>query len=369
MATTRPFSYNPPPSAGITGTMNVGTLCIGVSPLAYSANPGGLTWWMGPDEDNSYVIAKDVPAQNFPTQLIPPNVGGVQFWRSTNTNEAFIGLVSLISGTSQASASAASDWLLTNGYWTNYDAQAFINAAGITDTTRKTAIDTLVNGLKADSLWTKMLAIYPFVGGSTGTSHKFNLKNPLDTDAAFRLNFVGGWTFSDNGVTPNGMNTYANTYFIPSDKWSGGNSSMSAYSKTDNVDTGNVWGTRSGSTATLFSCTLNSTGNFTVCNHNSGSATSLAGTTSAVNIISSRISTSAQIQGINATNQSNASNESASFSPNPIYLSAINFSGTASSYSNRQLAFAHIGYGLTQTECTKLYNRIQTFQTTLNRYV
>jgi len=367
MATTRPFSYNPPPSAGITGTMNVGTLCIGVSPLAYSAKPGGLDWWMGPDEDNSYVIAKDVSAGNFPTEL--GSIGNVQFWRSTNTDEAFTNLVSLISGTAQASPSAASNWLLTNGYWTNYDAQAFINAAGITDTTRKTAIDTLVNGLKADDLWTKMLAIYPFVGGSTATSHKFNLKNPLDTDAAFRLNFVGGWTFSDNGVTPNGTNTYANTYFIPSDNWSGGNSSMSAYSRTNNVETGNVWGTRSGASSTLFSCTLNSTGNLTSCYHNTNASTYVAGTTSAVNIISSRISTSAQIQGINVNNQSNTSNESASFSPNPIYLSAINFSGTASSYSTRELAFAHIGYGLTQALCTKLYNRIQTFQTTLYRYV
>ena len=118
MATTRPFSYNPPPTPPITGTMNVGTLCIGVSPLAYSAKPGGLDWWMGPDEDNSYVIAKDVSAGNFPTEL--GSIGNVQFWRSTNTDEAFRGLVQTISSTSQASASAASAWLLTNGYWTSW---------------------------------------------------------------------------------------------------------------------------------------------------------------------------------------------------------------------------------------------------------
>jgi len=35
----------------------------------------------------------------------------------------------------------------------------------------------------------------------------------------------------------------------------------------------------------------------------------------------------------------------------------------------RELAFAHIGYGLTQAECTLLYNTIQTFQTTLGRQV
>jgi hypothetical protein len=68
------------------------------------------------------------------------------------------------------------------------DAQAFITATAITDTTQQNAIDALVIGLKTDLLWTKMLAVYPFVGG-TATTCKYNLKNPLDTDAAFRLNF------------------------------------------------------------------------------------------------------------------------------------------------------------------------------------
>jgi hypothetical protein len=117
MATTRPFSYNPTQST-IAGTTNLGTICIGVSDLDYAASPGGLTWWMGPDEDNSYVVCKDVPAQNFPTPL--GNIGNVQFWRCTNTDLAFRDMVSTISGTTQASASAASDWLASNNYWTNW---------------------------------------------------------------------------------------------------------------------------------------------------------------------------------------------------------------------------------------------------------
>ena len=116
MATTRPFSYNPTQST-IAVTTNLGTICIGVSDLDYATSPGGLTWWMGPDEDNSYVVCKDVPAQNFPTPL--GNIGNVQFWRSTNTDLAFRDMVSTISGTAQASASAASDWLASNNYWTN----------------------------------------------------------------------------------------------------------------------------------------------------------------------------------------------------------------------------------------------------------
>ena len=92
----------------------------------------------------------------------------------------------------------------------NPDAAAFISAANITDPTQISAINTLVNGLQTDGIWTKMKAIYPFVGG-TATTHKYNLKDPRDLDAAFRLVFNGGWTHSSNGALPNGTNGYANT--------------------------------------------------------------------------------------------------------------------------------------------------------------
>ena len=95
------------------------------------------------------------------------------------------------------------------------DAQSFLNAAVITDTTQANAINTLVVGLKNASLWTKMKAIYPFVGG-TATTHKWNLKDPRDLDAAYRLAFFGSWTHSSTGITGNGISTYAITYLNPS---------------------------------------------------------------------------------------------------------------------------------------------------------
>jgi hypothetical protein len=92
------------------------------------------------------------------------------------------------------------------------NAQAFIDAAAITDPTQQSAINSLVIGLKADGLWTSMYAIYPFVGG-TASTHKWNLKDPRDLNAAYRLVFNGGWVHSSTGVTPNGINGYADTYF------------------------------------------------------------------------------------------------------------------------------------------------------------
>jgi hypothetical protein len=78
---------------------------------------------------------------------------------------------------------------LTAGY--DADAQAFIdqiqNVEGITlSSTIQDAINDAVVSLKAFSIWSKCDAIYPFVGADED-SHKYNLKDPRDLDAAYRI--------------------------------------------------------------------------------------------------------------------------------------------------------------------------------------
>src|SRR3982751_3141685 len=92
------------------------------------------------------------------------------------------------------------------------DAAAFITAAGITDPTQQTAINNFVVSLKAANIWTKMLAFYPFVGG-TPKSHKFNLKDPRDLDAAFRLVFSGAGNLHSAAGFAAGGSGYADTKF------------------------------------------------------------------------------------------------------------------------------------------------------------
>jgi hypothetical protein len=250
------------------------------------------------------------------------------------------------------------------------DAQLFLTNAVITDTTQRNAINTLVVGLKTDLLWTKMLAVYPFVGG-TATTCKFNLKNPLDTNGAFRLNFGGGWTFSNNGVTPNGTTAYADTFLIPLTSLSLGSvngSSFSVYSRTNNSESGSLFGTRNNFTSNL-NCTIRNGGSsLNYHNTNSGIVISPNPTSSSINFISSRIDSSNNITAQNGTTNTQTSTE-VELSPYSFYFSAQNLFGTPTTFSTRQLAFGHIGTGLTQAECTLLYNRIQTFQTTLGRQV
>lgn len=92
------------------------------------------------------------------------------------------------------------------------DAAAFLNAAGITDETQREGIALLVDGLKADATWAKLRGIFPVVGGGAD-NHKYNLKDPRDLDAAFRLSFIGGWVHNSNGMQANGTDGYARTFF------------------------------------------------------------------------------------------------------------------------------------------------------------
>src|SRR5580765_1039459 len=75
--------------------------------------------------------------------------------------------------------------------------QAYLTATGL-DASYASVLNDLVVGLKAKGLWSKMLAVYPFVGG-TATLHKWNLKDPRDTDDAYRLTFYSGGSDSHSG--------------------------------------------------------------------------------------------------------------------------------------------------------------------------
>jgi hypothetical protein len=253
-----------------------------------------------------------------------------------------------------------------NIYIFDLDAQNFITNAAISGITQQLSINNLVIGLKLDSLWTKMLAVYPFVGG-TATTCKFNLKNPLDTNAAFRLFFSGGWTFSNNGIQPNGTNAYADTFLIPNTSWTLNNGSVSAYSRTNNTESGVLYGTKGLNYSSSVYPVLDTSLSYVF--HNAfGVQLATPPTTTAINFMSSRINTNEIIVALNGTTTPYSSTP-AFLSTSSIYLGARNNNNAVPPdlWSGRQLAFAHIGTGLTQAECTLLYNRIQTFQTTLGR--
>lgn len=112
------------------------------------------------------------------------------------------------------------------------DAKAFLQAAGINNTTIQIAIDHLVIDLKAASLWTKPKAIYPMVGGTAATC-KYNLKDPRDADNAYRQTFYNNPTIDADGVQFNGVNQYVDTHLAPGTALSTRNITMVYYNLID----------------------------------------------------------------------------------------------------------------------------------------
>ena len=102
-----------------------------------------------------------------------------------------------------------------------------------------TSVDTFVAALKTNSILSKMKAIYPFIGGTAAT-HKWNLINPQDTDAAYRLVFFGSLIHSKTGMQGNGSNTYANTKAVHNAIFTLGSESFGIYSRTDVSDSQNT---------------------------------------------------------------------------------------------------------------------------------
>jgi hypothetical protein len=254
------------------------------------------------------------------------------------------------------------------------DAQAFITAASITNPTQQAAINQLVVDLKGYSIWTKMRALYPFVTDKTveadiKSQMKFNLKDPRDLDAAFRLTWHGGGTWTANGYNPNGINGYANTYFAPNGILAYNNNHLSYYSRTNTTavyDIGSGDGTgatnldlflrRSGDTAGYDS------GNFATNRNtfsNSDSRGFFNGTT---------VSTNSKYFK-NGVNQNTKALSVSSVSSFNMYLGGFNESNISTFYGNKQIAFASIGDGLTDTEAANFYTAVQAFQTALSRNV
>jgi hypothetical protein len=252
----------------------------------------------------------------------------------------------------------------------NYDvnAQAFINASGVTDITTIYAVNDLVISMKADGTWTKMKAIYPFVGG-TATTHKFNLKDPRDLDEAFRLTFFGGWTHSSNGVLPNGTNAYADTFLTPSTSLSIDNASLGYYGGNNtgsSIDKATM-GSLNGPPFKVFCVIPAYTGIGLFGDVNDGSITSTANTNTSGFIFITRTSSTQKIHSIRGV-QTTKTETSTGLPTRKVVIGARNYN-TIEFYSAIQHRFTFIGDGLTDTEASNLYTRVQAFQTTLNRQV
>ncbi len=252
------------------------------------------------------------------------------------------------------------------------DAQAFINAAGLTDLGQANAVNTLVVDLKTAGVWTKMKALYPFVGG-TATTHKWNLKDPRDLDAAFRLVFNGGWTHSATGALPNGTTGYADTKLTPSVNLGASSAHFSYYSRTATTSDSNNYvigaGNGYGFTAIIlrnntkfFRHTINNS-SFEDAKYDGALSTSglFLGTQDGTN---TKLFRNATIIGQNFGTDPRQDRVNI-----PLFIGAENVGGTSGTYTTAESSFASIGDSLTDIEVTAFNTAVQKYQTTLGRQI
>lgn len=270
---------------------------------------------------------------------------------------------------------------------TDRDALAFLEAAQIYNANQQRAIVNLVRSLKRVGLWSKMKAIYPFVGG-TASAHKWNLKDPRDANAAFRLTFYGGWTHSSTGADPNGTSGYADTYFVANGSLDLYNGHLSYYSRdsggsvnstvpigvASNTETWNgkeIWAIRFRDTTFAgmqhSQTAFPSASDYAVSNQTSVQGYWLQSRRTSDATTLKLFKNGASIANATTNPTGQALNQ---FS---VYIGALRNmtigAPYADGYTNAQCAFATIGDGLTDSDATNLYNIVDLYQKRLGRAV
>ena len=245
--------------------------------------------------------------------------------------------------------------------FTDADAQAFITAAAITNPTQQSAINQLVTDLKGYGVWTKMKALYPFIGG-TASSHSYNLKNT----SQFQITWNGGVTHSSTGVTFNGTNGFGNTNMNPRTTLGRYSNHLSFYYRNTASQTG-----YSGCGSPNWFIIGNEGGLFQY-RPNGGASMNFSptgGTFNKMIIGTRRADNDNELYENGISRVTDTAIPALELPTFNLLIGAANNSGTPFSYSNQNMAMFTIGDGLTDTEAANFYTAVQTFQTALNRQV
>ena len=233
-------------------------------------------------------------------------------------------------------------------------------------------LDGLVVGLKQSGLWSKMVAVYPFIGG-TAELHKWNLLDPRDDDTAYRLTFYDGGTMAHSDVLGYLANTdgnyidggYADTHLIPSDVLADVNSTHLAYhslaevTPADRCEMGNyLWNGSTGARFHIIACYV---GNWFYYGLGEEGATNCPSSTSVGLFVTTRTDaalTTAYRDGVKLDSSTNPPT-------NGLPTQSI-WVGGIDAYRGRSdlpCGFASIGSGLTPENVADLNTIVQQYQT------
>jgi hypothetical protein len=257
----------------------------------------------------------------------------------------------------------------SNYSYTDADANASITAKSLTGAEQESEY-LLITGLKNNSLYVKTQAVYTFKG-TTPSQHKFNSKNPIDTDGAFRLTFSGTGTYSNLGFQTNGSNSYANTYFAPSANQNVNSNGITMVVGTNNsVNTDNctVGSYNSEAQMSVFTSKGNNTTYYRQSLLNSrGSAIIQTGVNDAKGIwTASKQSSSVGKLFRNQTLIGSGSGGGTLPTYN-LYIGALNYIGSLNGVSHQRIQMVILHEGLSNAEITTLHSIIDLSETIAGR--
>lgn len=257
------------------------------------------------------------------------------------------------------------------------DAQAFFNAlqggGDVLTPSEKNAVNQLVLDLKGYSLWTKMVMFYPIVGG-TATAHKWNLMDPQDTDAAFRIVWNGGWTHNSSGAFGDGVNAWGDTKFQCNVEVAARSLlydiQMGIYSTNPDSGEYDLGAYQPGTGDWIVAARLGSPGQFFFGGW-PGSTFLVSSNTDGRGFYVNQEKSPSTCEGYR-NGVLVGFNTSIGMASGPnlnLGIACSNRSPSPVGYSYRNFASVHLGKSLGTTEQANLYTAVQTYQTALGRQV
>lgn len=345
-----------------------------MKPLSEKVNKGNI-WGsviMNVEKDSIPVSPTPTPSIT-PTNTVTPTISLTPTLTPTptisltptNTVTPTISLTPTITPSTSLPASGTTE---ANAY---LSAVVSAGGTGITSTV-SAATRTLFTSLVSNGLYDKMKAFYPLLGG-VSASAKFNAKNPLDTNAAFRLTFNGGWTFNASGATGNNSNTYARTYISGSTLNTRFSQHMSVYvtkatNSSDCVEMGGA-DTASNTYTEILVDLIAFGGNFRGYNINStgNGVDSTSHSAMTGYFVSSRESdTKSYLYKNGSLNYSSTTVTNGTVS-RELVIGARNDNGTPAQFTDRPIGFVTLGNGLTPSEIQTLSTIVNTWATSVGR--
>ena len=234
------------------------------------------------------------------------------------------------------------------------------------------AINYLVTNTKKFFLWDKIKAIYPFLG-DTFLSNAFNLKIPIDSTSAYRLNFNNSPLITRFGVEfgVGGGSSWATTNLIPSQVLIKGNLALGCYINGGNLG-GSPYPATMGSSTTSNTNTdvtqlqIQTANKYFIPNGDAQPFVSSSDTTITGNYIGTALNGLANLyrNGIELGNTATSTNGGISGSPICIGALGQNISIT---YQNVRLGICFISTGLTKIDVRNFDMIIQNYVSILNR--